>query len=366
MVHRAPRRAPRRVVAAFVLALTVVLSGVVSNPAVNAFEPAPGGSGRTSLLDMGMGLASIVPPSFWAAVGQSQTIEPGPDGVLNILLLGSDARSGGVSRTDTIMVVSLKGNTIRAASIPRDTAKIPNPNGGTFSGRINAILKTLKNSSTSTEVALQKLEVVIENLLQIPIDYHALITFNGFHALVDVVDPITITTREIRDSRYWDDPTRTPGVYFPARTDYQLHAWQPNATPPLCNGKWKTLGTADPDLWCRRAMPYVRSRKGAGNSDFKRAKRQQEFIFATVKDVGAAHLSPLLTAATAQDASNQLYTSFPITIGNVQDFFNRLQNAQFGNHVVFGPTTYSTHIPGTTAYQLKLDVVRNWANDNLQ
>lgn len=31
------------------------------------------------------------------------------------------------------------------------------------------------------------------------------------------------------------------------------------------------------------------------------------------------------------------------------------------NQVVFAPTTYATHIPGTTAYQLKLPAVCSWA-----
>ncbi|MEX2547338.1 MAG: hypothetical protein WD830_06060 [Chloroflexota bacterium] len=41
--------------------------------------------------------------------------------------------------------------------------------------------------------------------------------------------------------------------------------------------------------------------------------------------------------------------------------FNRLDGAYVGAHVVFAPSTYSTHIRGTSSYQLKLDAVRNWA-----
>ena len=113
-------------------------------------------------------------------------------------------------------------------------------------------------------------------------------------------------------------------------------------------------------------MPYVRSRKGSGNSDFKRARRQQEFVYATSRDVEQSHLAQLLTSATTQDTVNQLYTSFPITAGNIANIYNILHTAQFGNHVVFMPTLYSKHIPGTTAYQLKLPEVRAWANLNLK
>ncbi len=167
-----------------------------------------------------------------------------------MLLLGSDARSGGISRTDTIMVVSFKNNVHHgAASIPRDTARIPNPftaASDNFKGRINTILKKLKSNDT-VEHALVELEFVIEELLQIPIDYHALITFSGFHAMVDVIDPISINTKEIKDTGYWDDPNRPKGVYFPARTDYQLWTWQPNEPSNLCNGLLEDAGHHQPE-----------------------------------------------------------------------------------------------------------------------
>ena len=84
---------------------------------------------------------------------------------------------------------------------------------------------------------------MIESLLQITIDYHALITFSGFHAMVDVVDPISINvTNEIKDTGYWDDPNKPKGVYFPVQNNYQLWTWQPNETSQLCNGLWKTQG----------------------------------------------------------------------------------------------------------------------------
>ena len=89
---------------------------------------------------------------------------------------------------------------------------------------------------------------MIESLLQITIDYHALITFSGFHAMVDVVDPISINvTNEIKDTGYWDDPNKPKGVYFPVQNNYQLWTWQPNETSQLCNGLWKTQGIVQPE-----------------------------------------------------------------------------------------------------------------------
>lgn len=375
MNRRAESRLVGRIFAALVLALVVGGSGVVGNPQATAFERSDASSrGRPSLLSVGMGLASLVPPPVWDLLGQPQTIGSGSDGVFTILLLGSDARSGGTSRTDTIMVMSVKNNVIRAASIPRDTAKIPdpftpNPND-TFKGRINAIIKKLKNSSPNTEVALQKLEQVIESLLAIEIDAHALITFNGFHWMVDQVDPITVNiTNEIKDKGYWDDPNKTKGVYFPKLNNYELYTWQPNEPSLLCNGGWKTGPIVQAD-WCRRAMPYVRSRKGSGNSDFKRARRQQEFVAATIEEVqddySTALRDQLIAAATSQDEANQLYTSFPISVQNVNEIWGLIDDAALGTHVVFQPKKFSKHIPGGTAYQLKLPEVRAWVDACLE
>ena len=48
------------------------------------------------------------------------------------------------------------------------------------------------------------------------------------------------------------------------------------------------------------------------------------------------------------------------------DLYNLLKTATLGNQVVFAPNQYATHIPGGTAYQLKLPEVRAWADANLQ
>ena len=64
----------------------------------------------------------------------------------------------------------------------------------------------------------------MENLLGIEIDHYALVTFFGFHAMVDEFDPVTMNTRQVRDTQYWDDPELPKGVYFPAQSGYDLYA----------------------------------------------------------------------------------------------------------------------------------------------
>ncbi len=386
MTSRRRNRTVLRVMCGFALAVVVGVTGSLSDPATVLARPER--NRGIAWTDAAGSLFSLIPPGLLEVLGQGQSISHGGDGVLNVLLMGSDTRTGtALGLTDSIMVFSLKVNQqgngpLRAASIPRDTGKIPNPftanTTDTFKGRVNSLLKKLKKEHGSNEVALQKFEVVIEHLLGITIDYHALITFAGFHALVDVVDPISIAyTKEIRDTKYEDDPDpdKPNGVYFPPnQPNYQLYAYQPDEPSQLCNGLFKNdnAGPVDAEYWCRRAMPFVRSRKGSGNSDWKRAGRQQDFVYATVLDVIAGGssdgaLNPLLQAATGQQGASQLRTNIPMaTVGDLRAIFDYLKNATRGEQVVFGPNKYATHIPGTTAYKLKLDEVRKWANANLK
>ncbi len=121
----------------------------------------------------GLALSVVPRPILELIGGGGQAVSTGSDGRLTILLLGSDSRTGGVSRTDTIMVFSVRGNSISIASIPRDTGRIPNPSGGTYSARVNALFRQL---------GANEFMRVMENLLGIEIDHYALVTFFGFHA----------------------------------------------------------------------------------------------------------------------------------------------------------------------------------------
>lgn len=290
--------------------------------------------------------AAIVPPPVVRLIGGGQAVSTGNDGRLTILLLGADSRTGAIGRTDTIMVFSIRGNSISIASIPRDTARIPNPDGGTYSARVNALFRQL---------GANEFVRVMENLLGIEIDHYALVTFFGFHALVDEYDPVTMRTREVRDKQYWDDPDLPKGVYFPAQDGYELYAWQPGAESHLCNGLWQTQGTGQAN-WCRRAMPYVRSRKGS--SDFARATRQQDFVLASIRRVLNRGLGGLVGTAQGQANAGQLRTDIPINAGNAQDLFNRLNGAGVSVQEVLSPPRFASHIPGGTGYEFDLAEVR--------
>ena len=123
-----------------VLCLATALSTAASNPSPAAAASVSQGSSSRGLLALANSAAS---PLLTALGGLTAgTIDSGTDGRITVLLLGSDSRKLGISRTDSIMIVSLKGTTISAASIPRDTARIPNPAGGLYKGRVNALIKS--------------------------------------------------------------------------------------------------------------------------------------------------------------------------------------------------------------------------------
>ena len=360
-----------RLLGAVFLSIALSMSAIISGPApALAMRDARAMAG--SLLEPALSVASLAPMRWLLGVLGQEHLQSGNDGRVTVLLLGSDARGGGIGRTDTIMVVSIKNQSISAASIPRDAARIPNPwTGGTFRGRVNTILKQLRQGANSDEAAVAKFQDVIAHLLDVEIDYHALITFTGFQALVSNVDSITVssTLGPIKDAKFWDDPNKQRGVYFPAAQDYTLYAANPDTADGLCNGLWRTRGTSAP-YWCRRALPFVRSRKGAGNSDFRRAARQQLFVDAGVARVlergNGTNLSALVTAALGQSNQSHLTTDIPLDDATALEFYDLLTGSHLDSAVVFKPRKYAKRISGTTAYRLTLSAVRAWTASHME
>jgi anionic cell wall polymer biosynthesis LytR-Cps2A-Psr (LCP) family protein len=351
---------------ALALALVTALSAALVNPAtIAAFAADPNDRPGVSLLRLAM---SIVAPgaSLLDRITGAQAVSTGSDGRLTFLLLGSDSRGTSIGRTDSIMVVSIKGKAVSMASIPRDTGRIPNPSGGVFSGKVNGLVRSFMLGGMSRDAALARFESVIENLLRIEIDYRAVMWFNGMTTLVGKVDPIVVNiANEIRDPKHVDDPGDERGVYFPKSSFYRLYDFNQttNADAKRCDGAYKfdTNPPVDEKYWCHRALPFVRSRKGPNNNDWVRAGRQQGFVFAAIRATGSSELSGLVNTASSQ-GSGKWITNFGVTLANAQNLYDRFQGATLSHRVVFKPTTYATRISGTSAYELKLSAVRAWTS----
>ncbi len=180
--------------------------------------------------------------------GYSYDVVKGPG--KNILLLGSDTRSGSEaaqvsgSRADSIMLAHIpaNGKGVYLVSIMRDTwVNIP----GYGAAKINA---ALNYGGISLQVA------TVENLLGIKIDHVAEIEFEGFKALVNSVN----------------------GVDVQVPFDFDINAWS------FKQGMQHMDGGA--------ALAFVRARYPFADGDYQRVRNQRAFLrglYSTMKAKGA-------------------------------------------------------------------------------
>jgi LCP family protein required for cell wall assembly len=208
---------------------------------------------------------------------------------INILFLGIDSSERRThALTDTLMVVSVDPATGTAAmiSFPRDIADFPLWSGGTYEGKINALMTDAdKHPDRFPEGGVTTLTNELGYLLGVPIHYYAAINLDGFEAMVDRVGGVTIN-----NPTTIDDPAYG-GWNVPGKIGFHLSA-----------GK-HTLNGAE-------ALAYVRSRKGLGNNDFERARRQQQLLIALEHKLSDPAMLPKLPELL-DDATRTITTSFP-------------------------------------------------------
>lgn len=147
---------------------------------------------------------AVTTPS--AAASASAT--PVPTGSLNILVLGSDSRSGkenkalgggdsSGARSDTAMVVHIDAGRKKATivSIPRDTLvtrpSCPLSSGGSTSVAYNAMFNTAY--SVGGPVCAVK---TVESITGVRMDHYIEIDFAGFAKLVNALGGVTVTTTQ--------------------------------------------------------------------------------------------------------------------------------------------------------------------------
>ncbi|MFD4524823.1 LCP family protein [Streptomyces sp. NPDC058470] len=147
-------------------------------------------------------------PSAAASASASASATPLPSGALNILVLGSDSRSGeenaalgggssSGARSDTAMVVHIdEGRTAATVvSIPRDTL-VTRPSCPTSSGGTTAVAyNSMFNSAYSVGGPVCAVKTV-EAITNVRMDHFIEIDFSGFADLVDALGGVTVTTDE--------------------------------------------------------------------------------------------------------------------------------------------------------------------------
>lgn len=187
-------------------------------------------------------------PSLAAANGQT-----------NILILGLDRRGKQSTEsgwlTDTIMVGSINETGTKAfiISLPRDLW-VPYADSP-YSGKINAVYQW---------GGVEALEKTIENILDLPIHYYAVVGFEGFVKAVDTVGGLTVDiAHEFDDYKY---PVEGRENVYPEEDRY-THVY---------------FSAGEQTLSGEKALQFVRSRHALGDegTDFARSARQQKVILA--------------------------------------------------------------------------------------
>jgi len=207
------------------------------------------------------------------------------------VLLGSDARSDEVSRSDTILIARSTGGML---SVPRDTlVKIP----GVGEDKLNAAY-----AYGGPDLTVETLD----NLTGVPIDDYAVIKFTGVEDVVNALGGVTIDVRQ----------------------EIKLGI----------EGRKFTIQPGKQELNGGQALAYVRYR-GGPQADIGRIGRQQRFISALAKEA----ISPLN------------WPRLPATINaawsNIETNMNPLQAARFGaQYMVWGRGDPVEMYPGTPQY----------------
>jgi anionic cell wall polymer biosynthesis LytR-Cps2A-Psr (LCP) family protein len=352
-------RRPRTFLLVLMLAIVGSGSGALAGPVSAAqFHFSP----LTWLKAAADGLNAVGGQSLVNAVFGASAISGGSDGRITVMLVGSDYRAhvaGTGERLDSIMFMTIdNSHHISAISLPRDVGNVPIGPGEVFKGKINGIFKHYKQIYGSRNVALEHVRTAFQYAFQIQIDYVAFVRFTGFDRLVKNVGgvPVTVPTT-IYDSGIYDTrPVKQKGAKFLSGNWTE----QDSSSAPLCYTVGSPINwNASPN--CTYALLYVRSRHGPGNNDWKRAKRQQNFVFDAIRRVlsrgSGSNLQSLRTSTFTNP--DDFYTTLPLGTSDVVDMYNKVSGASLSNQAVLQPPTYASNVPGTSKQQLKIDVVRS-------
>jgi LCP family protein required for cell wall assembly len=266
-------------------------------------------NGNIKSVDINSALGADRPPKAVTGPSSAASASPLPSGALNILVLGSDSRSGeenaqlgggsdtSGARSDTAMVVHIDEGRTEATvvSIPRDTLvtrpSCPRPSGGSTSVAYNAMF----NSAYSVGGPVCAVKTV-ESLTGIRMDHYMEIDFSGFAQLVDALGGVTVTTDEDID-------------------DEDSHL---------------KLKAGTHHLDGEQALALARTRHGIGDgSDLGRIALQQQLVKALLDQIASTNLltSPTKLYEVADAVTESLTTDTGLdSLGELMSFGQSLQD----------------------------------------
>ncbi|MFJ5921474.1 LCP family protein [Kitasatospora sp. NPDC092948] len=233
-----------------------------------------------------------------------------PTGAQDILVLGTDSRSGdnadlvggdvdGTARSDTAMVVHIPQGRADATvvSIPRDTMVARPACTAADGGQVPEAPRVMFNS-IYTAAGPACVVKTVEAMTGLRMNHYAEVDFAGFKDLVDAMGGVEITTDAPIDDRY-------SGLHLPAGT-HQLD------------------GT--------RALAFVRTRHGIGDgSDLGRIGLQQKFLLAVLSQLQRKGTlsSPTKAFGVADAATKALTTDTDLgSLNGLLDFAQSMKGLQ--------------------------------------
>lgn len=215
---------------------------------------------------------------------------------ISILLLGTDTGALGRSykgRTDSMMVITINPTTSKTTmtSIPRDTAVSISGYTDAAPSKINAAYAWGQAKTTITTV---------QKMLNIPIDFYALINMGGMEKVIDQVNGVDIT----------------PTLSF----TYEGYTFRKGVKTHM-NGK--------------KALAYSRMRYDDPQGDYGRQTRQRTVLMTLVKQSGS--ISTLLNQEFISSLSKQVETD--LTFDDLTTLAKNYRSAT--------GTIKQTHLQGT-------------------
>lgn len=258
---------------------------------------------------------------------------------VSVLLVGIDYAPGRSTHlTDTMLVATFDVDTGEGAlvSIPRDLYGVPLGDGRTWNAKLNSLM--VRASQDPAEFPMggpATLKAAVGELLGTRIHYFAAIDLAGLRQVIDTIGGVDITVERAVSDPAFSDPfgVLKGGFYIDAGTHHLDGA---------------------------TALAYVRSRMGAGDSDFTRAARQQQVLTAIADKLRAGNI--LVTLPGLLDAiRDNMATDIPEA--KIPELASGGQEVNLGGlqRVVLEPPTYVTPEPFSAAGYIlhpDLDAIR--------
>jgi LCP family protein required for cell wall assembly len=222
-----------------------------------------------------------------------------PFGTGRAVLLGSDARAGEPSRSDTIMIAGTGG----LLAVPRDTlVEVP----GLGEDKVNA---AFANGGAELTVG------ALENLTGLPIENYVVLDFGGTREIVDALGGITVNVEE------------------PIETEQ--------------DGEFFSIPAGPQELTGAQALAYVRYR-GGPTADIGRIGRQQRFLQALAAEASSPENLPRLPAMAGAVRRN------------VETNMNPFEAARFAVRLALSGGSNAEIYPGTPQY---INGISYWVPD---